>query len=180
MDRREFIKKTAMATAAGVVMASPLGSVIAQESSNQTIKHSHNMKVLLINGSPRQNGNTNLALKEAARQLEKNGIDTELLQIGRQAMHGCIACNHCGTTNRCVFDDDLCNHAIDLMAQCDGLIVGSPTYYGQPNGTVLSLIQRMSYAASNVMQNKPAAAVAVCRRGGASAVYQTLLMPFEM
>ena len=180
MDRRDFIKKTAMATAAGVVMASPLGSVIAQDSSNQTIKHSHNMKVLLINGSPRQNGNTNLALTEAARQLEKNGITTELLQIGKQAMHGCIACNHCGKTNRCVFDDDLCNQAIDLMAQCDGLIVGSPTYYGQPNGTVLSLIQRMSYAASNVMQNKPAAAVAVCRRGGASAVYQTLLMPFEM
>ena len=180
MDRREFIKKSAMATAAGVVMASPFGSVMAKDSNNQTFKHSHNMKVLLINGSPRQNGNTNLALTEAARQLEKNGITTELLQIGRQAMHGCVACGHCSQTNRCVFDDDLCNRAIDLMAQCDGLIVGSPTYYGQPNGTVLSLIQRMSYAASNVMQNKPAAAVAVCRRGGATAVYQTMLMPFEM
>lgn len=180
MDRREFIKKSAMATAAGVVMASPLGSVMAKDSDNQTIKHSHNMKVLLINGSPRQNGNTNLALTEAACQLEKNGISTELLQIGKQAMHGCVACGHCSQTNRCVFDDDLCNRAIDIMAQSDGLIVGSPTYYGQPNGTVLSLIQRMSYAASNVMQNKPAAAVAVCRRGGATAVYQTMLMPFEM
>ena len=155
MDRREFIKKSAMATAAGVVMASPLGTIMAKDSNNQATNHSHNMKVLLINGSPRPNGNTNLALTEAARQLEKNGITTELLQIGRQAMHGCVACGHCSQTNRCVFDDDLCNRAIDLMAQSDALIVGSPTYYGQPNGTVLSLIQRMSYAASNVMQNMP-------------------------
>ncbi len=177
MDRREFIKKTAMAAAAGVVVASPLGSVLAQGSQKETPKK---LKVLLINGSARQNGNTNLSLQEAARQLEKNGIGSELLQIGRYAMHGCVACNGCRATNRCVFNDDLCNHAIDLMEQCDALIVGSPTYYGQPNGTVLSLVQRMSYAASGVMQNKPAAAIAVCRRGGASAVYQTLLMPFEM
>ena len=138
------------------------------------------MKVLLINGSPRQNGNTSLALTEAAKQLEKHGIATELLQIGNQAMHGCIACNHCHATGRCIFEDDICNRAIALMSECDAIIVGSPTYYGQPNGTVLSLVQRMSYAASKVLQNKPAAAVAVCRRGGASAVYQTLLMPFQM
>lgn len=180
MDRRTFIKKSAMVVAAGAVMASPVGSLMAQESNNQPPKRTKNMKVLLINGSPRQNGNTHLALMEAAKQLQKNGIATELLQIGSQAVHGCIACNHCDKTGRCVFDDDLCNRAIDLMAQSDALIVGSPTYYGQPNGTVLSLIQRMSYAASTVMQNKPAAAVAVCRRGGASAVYQTLLMPFQM
>lgn len=138
------------------------------------------LKVLLINGSPRKEGNTYLALMEAAKELEKNGIATELLQIGTQAMHGCTACNHCKKTNRCVFDDDLCNRAIDLMAECDAIIVGSPTYYGQPNGTLLSLMQRMCYASPQVMQNKPAAAVAVCRRGGASAVYQTLLMPFQM
>lgn len=180
MDRRDFLKKSAMAAVAGAVMASPLGSIAAQDSHNNPLSHSRNMKVLLINGSPRQNGNTHLALTEAAKQLEKNGIATELMQIGHSAIHGCIACNHCFNTGRCVFDDDLCNRAIDLMSQCDALIVGSPTYYGQPNGTVLSLIQRMSYAASGVMQNKPAAAVAVCRRGGASAVYQTLLMPFQM
>lgn len=180
MDRRDFLKKSAMAAVAGAVIASPLGSFAAQDSHNNTKTHSRNMKVLLINGSPRQNGNTHLALTEAAKQLEKNGIATELMQIGASAIHGCIACNHCSNTGRCVFDDDLCNRAIDLMSQCDALIVGSPTYYGQPNGTVLSLMQRMSYAASEVMQNKPAAAVAVCRRGGASAVYQTLLMPFQM
>ena len=176
MDRREFIKKSAMAAAAGVVIASPIGSALAQED-HSTMKK---MKVLLINGSPRKGGNTFLALTEAAKQLGKNGIDTEIIQIGSQAVHGCVACNHCDQTGRCVFDDDLCNTVIDKMAQADALIVGSPTYYGQPNGTVLSLVQRLSYAASPVMQNKPAAAVAVCRRGGASAVYQTLLMPFQM
>ena len=197
MDRRDFLKKSAMAAAAGAVMASPLGSLAAQDSRINTFTQSSNMnpegelstaesksntakKVLLINGSPRQKGNTNLALTEATKQLEKHGIASELLQVGHQAVHGCIACNYCNATGHCVFDDDLCNRAIDLMAQCDALIVGSPTYYGQPNGTVLSLVQRMSYAASKVMQNKPAAAVAVCRRGGASAVYQTLLMPSEM
>ena len=140
------------------------------------------MKVLLINGSPRKKGNTHLALMEAAKQLERNGIKTELIEIGASPVRGCIACNQCKIKpfRRCVFDDDLCNRAISLMEECDGLIVGSPTYYGQPNGTVLSLIQRMSYAGSHVMQNKPAAAVAVCRRGGASTVYQTLLMPFQM
>ena len=140
------------------------------------------MKVLLINGSPRKEGNTHLALMEAAKQLEKNGIETKLLEIGATSVRGCIACNQCKIKpfRRCVFDDDLCNQAISLMEGCDGLIVGSPTYYGQPNGTLLSLIQRMSYAGSHVMQNKPAAAVAVRRRGGASAVYQTLLMPFQM
>lgn len=140
------------------------------------------MKVLLINGSPRKEGNTHLALMEAAKQLEKNGIETELLEIGTTPVRGCIACNQCKIRpfRRCVFDNDLCNRSIELMEGCDGLIVGSPTYYGQPNGTILSLIQRMSYAGSHAMQNKPAAAVAVCRRGGASAVYQTLLMPFQM
>ena len=180
MDRRKFLKKSAMAVAAGTVMASPIGAVVAQDSKNHENKQIHNMKVLLVNGSPRENGNTHLALTEAAKQLEKNGIGSEMLQIGRQAVHGCVACGYCHGKGHCVFDDDLCNRAIDLMAQCDAIIVGSPTYYGQPNGTVLSLIQRMSYAASSVMQNKPAAAVAVCRRGGATAVYQTLLMPFQM
>ena len=84
MDRREFIKKSAMATAAGVVMASPIGSVLAQEDHTATRK----MKVLIINGSPRKAGNTFLALTEAAHQLEKNGIDTEIIQIGTQAIHG--------------------------------------------------------------------------------------------
>ena len=87
------------------------------------------MKVLLINGSPRKEGNTHLALMAAARQLKKNGIKTEMLEISSRSVRGCIACNQCKIKpfKRCVFDDDLCNRAIELMEECDGLIVGSPT-----------------------------------------------------
>ena len=86
------------------------------------------MKVLLINGSPRKSGNTYLALKEAAQELEKNGIATEIVGIGTKPVRGCIACSTCKTkgNNKCVFDDDICNEVSAKMAQCDGLIVGSP------------------------------------------------------
>ena len=140
------------------------------------------MKVLLINGSARRNGNTFTALSEAARQLEKNGLETEIIQIGAKPIRGCVACNQCKTRRlgKCVFDDDICNTVADKMAAADALIVGSPVYYGQPNGSVLSLIQRLFYAAGDKVVNKPAAAVCVCRRGGATAAFQTLNMPFQM
>ena len=140
------------------------------------------MKVLLINGSPRKKGNTFLALSEAAKTLQQQGIETEIVQIGVNPVRGCIACGQCMTKqlNRCVFDDDICNRISEKMNEADALIVGSPVYYGQPNGSVLSLIQRMCFSAGNKMVNKPAAAVCVCRRGGATAAYQTLNMPFQM
>ena len=140
------------------------------------------MKVLLINGSPRKNGNTFVALKEAADTLEKQGIETEIVQIGAKPIRGCIACGLCAARGlgRCVFDDDLCNRVVEKLDGADALIVGSPVYYGQPNGSVLSLIQRMFYSAGSKVQNKPAAAVCVCRRGGATAAFQTLNMPFQM
>ena len=102
-------------------------------------------KVLLINGSPRKNGNTFLALSEAAKRLEKHGIETEIVQIGVKPVRGCIACGQCKAKQlgRCVFDDDICNRISEKLNDVDGLIVGSPVYYGQPNGSVLSLIQRM-------------------------------------
>ena len=140
------------------------------------------MKVLLINGSPHKQGNTFLALSEVAKQLEKNCIESEILQIGTKPVRGCIACGTCKAKgeNRCVFDDDLCNQAIAKMAEADALIIGSPVYYGQPNGTLTSLVQRMLYAGGVLLQNKPAAAVAVCRRGGATAALQTMTMPFQI
>ncbi len=140
------------------------------------------MKVLLINGSPRKNGNTFVALKEAADTLEKQGIETEIVQIGAKPIRGCIACGQCAARGlgRCVFDDDLCNRVVEKLDGADALIVGSPVYYGQPNGSVLSLIQRMFFSAGSKVQNKPAAAVCVCRRGGATAAFQTLNMPFQM
>lgn len=140
------------------------------------------MKVLLINGSPRKQGNTFTALSEVAQTLEKNGVETEIVQIGVKPVRSCIACGQCKTKalGKCAFDDDICNSIAEKMASADALVVGSPVYYGQPNGAVMSLIQRLFYAAGQVFVQKPAATVAVCRRGGASAAFQTLNMPFEM
>ena len=137
------------------------------------------MKVLLINGSPRKKGNTFLALSEAAKTLEQQGIETEIVQIGVKPVRSCIACAQCKTKQlgRCVFDDDVCNRISEKLDDVDALIVGSPVYYGQPNGAVLSLIQRMFFSAGAKVENKPAAAVCVCRRGGATAAYQTMNMP---
>ena len=128
------------------------------------------MKVLLLNGSPRPKGNTSIALTEVARQLEKNGIDSEIVWIGNKPIRGCIACNKCKENpGACIFNDDICNSISAKFAECDALIVGSPVYWGQPNGAVLSNIA-----------GKPAAAIAVCRRGGATASFATLNMPFQM
>ena len=138
-------------------------------------------KVLLINGSPRHNGNTSIALSEVAKTLESNDIETEVLWIGNKPIRSCIACGACkmNGSGHCTFNDDICNAAIDKMNQADALVVGSPTYYGTPNGAVLSLLHRMFFAGAQV-QNKPAAAVIVCRRGGATAAFQSLQMPFQM
>ena len=140
------------------------------------------MKVLLINGSPRKNGNTFVALSEAAKTLEKHGLETEIVHIGVKPVRGCIACGQCAMKQleRCVFDDDICNRITEKLKESDALIVGSPVYYGQPNGSVLSLIQRMFFSAGKFAKNKPAAAVCVCRRGGSTAAFQTMNMAFEM
>ena len=140
------------------------------------------MKVLLINGSPRRKGNTFVALSEAAKTLEANGIETEIVQIGVKPVRGCIACGQCKAKQlgQCAFDDDICNRIAEKLDSIDALIVGSPVYYGQPNGSVLSLIQRLFYSAGEKVENKPAAAVCVCRRGGASAAFTTMNLPFQM
>lgn len=139
------------------------------------------MRVLIINGSPRQKGNTSIALTEIAKQLEKLGIESETVWIGNKPVRGCIACNTCkDNPGACVFDDDVCNGISAKMNSSDALIVGSPVYWGQPNGAVLSIIQRAFYSNGVAFRGKPAAAVAVCRRGGATATFETLNMPFQM
>ena len=139
------------------------------------------MKALIINGSPRQKGNTSIALTEIAKQLEKLGIESEIVWIGNKPVRGCIACNTCkDKPGACVFDDDVCNGISAKMHSSDALIVGSPVYWGQPNGAVLSIIQRAFYSNGAAFRGKPAAAVAVCRRGGATATFETLNMPFQM
>ena len=140
------------------------------------------MKVLLINGSPRQKGNTATVLAEVARQLSSEGIESEIVWIGNKPIRGCIACGQCAAQGlgRCVFDDDICNRISEKFKEIDALIVGSPVYYGQPNGALLSIIQRALYSNGANISGKPAASIAVCRRGGATAVFETLNMPFQM
>lgn len=106
------------------------------------------MKVLLINGSPRKEGNTYTALTEISKQLSIHGIESTILWIGKKPVRGCIACNKCkeNGNGQCVFSDDITNSVIESMSHCDGVIIGSPVYYGQPSGQLLCLQQRMLYA----------------------------------
>jgi multimeric flavodoxin WrbA len=140
------------------------------------------MKVLLINGSPRKEGNTQVALNELAKQLEVQGIDSEMAWVGNKPLRGCIACGACKQkgNGRCAFNDDVCNSIIAQMEVCDAVVVGSPVYYGQPSGQLLCIEQRMLFAGGAYFRDKPAAAVCVCRRGGATAAFQALQMPFQM
>ena len=140
------------------------------------------MKVLLINGSPRKEGNTATALKEVAKQLYTEGIDSEIVWIGNKPIRGCIACGQCKVQGlgRCIFDDDICNKISEKFEEANALIVGSPVYYGQPNGALLSIIQRAFYSNGANVSGKLAASIAVCRRGGATAVFESLNMPFQM
>ena len=132
------------------------------------------MKVLLINGSPRSNGNTFIALSEVAETLESNGIETEIVSVGTRAVQGCIACRRCVEKGRCVFNDDLYNSVYGKLNTADGIVVGSPVYFAGPNGSLCALLDRLFYSAASLLQYKPAAAVAVCRRGGASATFERL------
>ena len=140
------------------------------------------MKVLLINGSPRQEGNTATALKEVAKQLNLEGIESEIIWIGNKPIRGCTACGQCKAQGlgHCIFNDDICNKISEKFEETNALIIGSPVYYGQPNGALLSIIQRAFYSNGSNISGKPAASIAVCRRGGATAVFETLNMPFQM
>lgn len=189
MEKKEITRRDAIKTmgaAAAVVATGAVGvDALAAETVGKAEKATaaaRPLKVLLINGSPRPKGNTYTMLSEIAAQLERNGIASEIMQIGTKPVRGCIACGQCGAKRlgKCVFDDDVCNKAIAKMSESDGLIVGSPVYYGTPTGPILSLLHRMGYSAGSVMQGKPAAGVTVCRRGGGTASFQTLQMPFQM
>ena len=130
-------------------------------------------KVLLLNGSAHQQGCTAAALDEMIRIFTAEGIETELIQVGTKDIRGCIACNKCHTVGKCVFDD-LVNEAAPKFAEADGLVVGSPVYYGSPNGTLLSFLDRLFYSTSYSKQMKVGAAVVSCRRGGNTASFDVL------
>ena len=131
------------------------------------------MKVLLINGSPKPNGNTALALKEMADIFAQEGIETEIIHAGSKDIRGCIACGSCGKTGKCVFDD-LVNEIAPKFEAADGLVVGSPVYYAGANATVMALMQRLFYSTRFDKTMKVGASVAVARRGGCSATYDEM------
>ena len=132
------------------------------------------MKVLLINGSPHKKGNTYIALLEVATALEKEGVATEIVSIGTKAIQGCIACNKCQETGVCVFNDEPYRTIREKLQQADGVIIGSPVYFAGPNGMLCALLDRLFYSCRSVLLYKPAASVAICRRGGASATFDRL------
>ena len=131
------------------------------------------MKVLLLNGSPHPNGCTATALKEMIKVFEAEGVETELIQVGSQEIRGCIACRSCSRTGKCVFDD-LVNETAAKFEGADGLVVGSPVYYGSPNGTILAFLDRLFYSTPFSKHMKVGAAVVSCRRGGNSASFDVL------
>lgn len=134
------------------------------------------MKVLLINGSTRENGCVYNALSEIARVLNEEGVETEILQMGLSRVYDCNGCNYCHNSGkgRCIHDDDEVNDWIKKAEQADGFIFGSPVYYSHPSGQFLSLLDRMFYAASDKFMYKPGAAIVTARRAGTVASIDVL------
>ncbi len=170
MDRRGFIKKATMA-AAGAAAVSPVsamlngrssesrharmdGRVATDEGKANNVTGGKTPKVLLINGSPRTDGNTFCCLKEIEATLQKHGVESEIVQIGRKPVRMCINCGGCRQNGGagCVFDDDMCSVITEKMKESDALIVGTPVYYGQPNVGILSLMQRLFFSAGHLVQ----------------------------
>ena len=132
------------------------------------------MKVLLINGSPKSNGNTAFALSQMAEIFAANGVETETLQVGSQLIRGCIGCGSCYKTRKCVFDD-LVNETAAKLNTYDGIVVGSPVYYASPNGTLLSFLDRLFYSTGHIDKSMKVGASVVCaRRGGCTAAMDVL------
>ena len=131
------------------------------------------MKVLILNGSPRKDGNTAIALREMVQIFDAEGVETEVCQIGNKAIRGCIACGRCSELGRCVFDDAV-NEIAPKFEQADGLVIASPVYYASANGTLISLLDRLFYSTGFDKTMKVGASVAVARRGGCSAAFDEL------
>lgn len=138
------------------------------------------MKVLLFNGSTRENGCTYLALQEVAKVLEREGIQTEILQLGPRPVRDCIGCNRCQELGRCVFEEDVVNQWLEKAREADGFVFGSPVYFAHPAGQILSVMDRMFYADGSAFANKPAAAVVTARRAGTTASLDALQKHFTI
>ena len=137
------------------------------------------MKVLLINGSPHKNGTTYAALSEVARTLKEEGVESEIIQVGHLALHGCTGCYACNTLGRCVIDDEV-NEVSKKFEECDGLIVGSPVHYASPTGALISFLDRLFYSSRFDKRTKIGAAVVCARRGGCTAAFDVLNKYFSI
>mgnify|MGYP003292900171 FL=1 len=131
------------------------------------------MKVLLINGSPKANGNTACALEEMATVFAKEGIETEIVHVGNKDIRGCLACTSCYKDGKCIVDD-IVNECAAKFEECDGMVVASPVYYASANGTLISFLDRLFYSSHFDKRMKVGASVAVARRGGCSATFDQL------
>ncbi len=131
------------------------------------------MKVLMVNGSPNEQGNTFTALHEMEKVFMEEGIETEILHIGKKDIRGCIGCRKCSEKGRCIFEDAV-NEAAEKFEECDGLVVGSPVYYASANATLIAFLTRLFYSTPFDKTMKVGAAVAAARRGGLTATYDEL------
>ncbi|MCD8396698.1 MAG: flavodoxin family protein [Lachnospiraceae bacterium] len=131
------------------------------------------MKVLMLNGSPRVGGNTSIALDEMDKVFQAEGVETEIVRVGNQAIRGCIACGNCAKNGKCVFDDEV-NKLAPVFEESDGLVVASPVYYASANATLIACLDRLFYSTGFDKTMKVGASVAVARRGGCSATYDEL------
>ena len=131
------------------------------------------MKVLIINGSPRQNGNTSIALKEMEKVFAEEGVETEIVQIGNKAVRGCIACGSCHKNGKCVFDD-VVNELAPKFEAADGLVAATPVYYASANATMIACLDRLFFSTGFDKRMKVGASVVVARRGGCSATFDEL------
>ena len=138
------------------------------------------MKVLMLNGSSKKDGNTNRALEEVGMQLKKEGIDYEIFQISGAPLRDCIGCGGCGSGKGCVFGDDAVNEFVAKAKEADGFVFGTPVYYAHPSGRIMSFLDRAFYSGGAAFRFKPGASVAVARRGGTSASFDAMNKYFSI
>ena len=131
------------------------------------------MKVLILNGSPRVGGNTSVAVDELVQTFSEGGVETEVIQLGKMDIRGCVSCGSCAKTGKCAIDD-IVNEIAEKFEAADGLIVASPVYYASPNATLIACLDRLFYSSSFDKTMKVGASVAVARRGGCSATFDVL------
>ena len=131
------------------------------------------LKVLMINGSPRKDGNTSIALREMEKVFQENGVEVETVQVGNKAIRGCVACNSCAEKGKCVFDD-VVNELAPKFEEADGLVIASPVYYASANATLIACLDRLFYSTHFNKAMKVGASVVCARRGGCSATFDEL------